>query len=409
MVANMIATRERKVSSFGWWSLVVFLWLLFVGNFFFYTKVERWLPEVYGVERLAATFIASLGGIIWFSFAFRIVSPAFAGLVFRFGSRVITSETVRYFRIVDGEEQDIPADELDFADVKSVVISVEYLTKKEGWTFIFPAVERILEISLRQHREEINEKKPSETDEEYLKRAESFSTAEGVDIIPEMFYSYKITNPGKVFELGGGIDENGDSLFLAEMFHNLIMGGTRDVLARMELTNILSRTIEENGTKILIGEKIRGEIVKTPNFDRLGAELLILRIEAIKFTKEAQDVLDALENVKKQKLEKEAEIIEAEKRLEIQKKDSETLVNKSGAELTEARNKAAALNAAIAAFVGKGLEDKTTSEEGQAYAQYQIGLAIAKSLETGTKVIIPATDMAKTISGLVNVYAASKP
>ena len=93
----------------------------------------------------------------------------------------------------------------------------------------------------------------------------------------------------------------------------------------------------------------------------------------------------------------------------MQQKDSETLVNKSSAELTKAKNEAAALNAAIAAFVGKKLEEPTTVECGKAYANYQIGLAVAKSLETGTKVIIPASDISKILAGLVNVFDASKP
>lgn len=353
--------------------------------------------------------------LVWAFLSFRVVPPAFAGLVFRLGSRVITSETVDYFRIVDGQNQDItdgefnsPNFDLEDPDVKSEVVSTEYLTLKEGWTFVVPLVEKIKNVSLRQHKEEINEKKLEENDENYTNRAESFATAEGVNIIPEIFYSYKITNPGMVYELGGGIDENGDSKFLLEMIHDLIMGGARDVLARMELRDILSRTIEENGSKILIGEKIRGEIVKTPNFPRLGAEILILRIEAIKFKQDAQDVLDALEEIKKQKLEKESETVEAEKRLAIQKLDTETLINKSVGELTKARNEALAKNAAIAAFVGKKVDEATTIKDGKAYAQFQIGLEVAKSFATGTKVIIPAGDVSKVMAGLVNVFEASK-
>ena len=400
----MVVTKKRDMSLFELWPLV-FLAILIVSVIVFY--VEGWLTGL----------IVLLGGLFWAVFSFRIVQPAFAGLLFRLGGRVIISETIRYFRIVDGQEQDILAEEFNDSafdpeapDVKSVVISVEYLTKKEGWTIVFPIVEKIVEVSLRQHQEKINEKETGEDDNTYLDRAESIATAEGINIFPKIFYSYKIINPGKVFELGGGIDSNGDSPFLAEMLHDLIIGGTRGVLAKMELTKILSReTIDKRGQTVPIDEEIRTEIINTPNFGRLGVELLIIRIVDIKFKKDAQDVFDALENVKKQKLEKEAKIIEAEKRLEIQKKDSEILVNKSEAELTEARNKAAALNAAIAAFVGKKLEDPTIIDDGKAYANYQIGLAVAKSLETGTKVIIPASDISKTLAGLVNVFDASKP
>jgi len=397
---------KRGESLFDLLTWLIFTALIIAGGVSCLTFEDWWIA-----------LILLLGGLIWAILAFRVVSPAFAGLVFWLGGRVIISETIRYFRIVDDQEQDISSDEFndpafdpEAPDVKSVVISVEYLTKKEGWTIVFPIIESIMEISLRQHREEINKKETGENDEAYLDRAESIATAEGINIFPKIFYSYKIINPGKVFELGGGIDSNGDSPFLAEMLHDLIIGGTRGVLAKMELTKILSReTIDKRGQTVPIDEEIRTEIINTPNFGRLGVELLIIRIEDIKFKKDAQDVLDALENVKKQKLEKEAKIIEAEKRLEIQKKDSEILVNKSEAELTEARNKAAALNAAIAAFVGKKLEDPTIIDDGKAYANYQIGLAVAKSLETGTKVIIPASDISKTLAGLVNVFDASKP
>jgi len=316
--------------------------------------------------------------LVWAILAFRIIKPAFAGLVFRFGSRVI----------IDGE----------------------YLTLKEGWVFIFPILERIVEISLRQHQKEINSKKADESEDTYMNRAESFSTAEGVGIFPEIFFSYKITSPGKVFELGGGIDNNGDSPFLVEMLHDLVIGGTRGVLAKMELTKILSReTKDENGNAIPIGEKIRADIIGTPNFDRLGAELLIIRIEDIKFTKGAQDVLDALEEIKKQELARQSKVIEADARLQVQRKDAEAIVVKAEADLAKARAEAAGLNAAVAAFVGKKPETPTTPEDGEKYARYQVGMRVAESFATTTKVIIPAGDVSKVMSGLINVFEASKP
>ncbi|MDO8443872.1 MAG: SPFH domain-containing protein [Candidatus Azambacteria bacterium] len=361
----MTENKGKDDDLFGLLVPAIFVMFMVIGGSLFFFE-DGWLPAS----------AALIGGLFWAILAFRTVKPAFAGLMFRFGSRVMVGDN--------------------------------YLVKKEGWTFIFPILERIVEISLRQHKEEINAKKIDETEDVYLNRAESFSTAEGINIFPEIFFSYKIVNPGKVFELGGGIDANGDSPFLSEMFHDLVMGGTRGVLAKMELTAILSRTTEENGIAIPIGEKIRNEIICIPNFERLGAELLILRIEDIKFKKDAQDVLDALENVKKQRLAKESETIEAEKRLAIQEFNSKTLINKSEAELTESRNKALAKNAEIAAFVGKKQDQPTTAEDGKAYAQFQIGLEVAKSFATGTKVIIPAGDVSKVMAGLVNVFEASK-
>ena len=371
----MNETKKKNVSLFGlWslWSLLIFLIILSVSAFVFYEG--QWLSGL----------IVLSGGLLWAIFSFRIVRPAFAGLVFRFGSRVIISEPKE-------------------------VISIEYLTKKEGWAFVFPIIVNILEISLRQHREKINKKEAGEDDDAYLDRAESIATAEGVNIFPKIFYSYKIIDPGKVFELGGGIDRNGDSPFLVEMLHDLVIGGTRGVLAKMELTEILSReTKDESGKTIPIDEKIRTEIINTPNFGRLGAELLIIRIEDIKFKKDAQDVLDALEEIKKKKLSMESQIVEAETRLQVQVKDSETIIVLADANLKKVRAEAAGLNAAIAAFAGKKAEEITTVEEGRDYAKYQIGLAVAKSLETGTKVIIPATDASKVIAGLVNVFDSSR-
>jgi len=403
----MIVTEKNEESLFDLWVWLIFVMFMIAGSVLFLLDIG-WLP----------TLIALGGALFWMFLAFKIVPPAFAGLVIRLGSRVIVSETVQYLRMVDDQKQDIseiefnsPDFDLNAPDIIREVLSVEYLIKKEGWTFVFPILERIVRISLKQHQEEINSQRANESEDAYKNRAESFSTAEGVNIFPEIFFSYKIVNPGKVFELGSGIDEYGDSPFLVEMLHNLIIGGTRGALAKMELTKILSReTQDENGNAIPIGEKIRSEIFKTPNFDRLGAELLILRIEDIKFKKDAQDVLDALENIKKQELKRQSDIIEADTKLEVQKKASETLVNKSQAELTEARNKALAKNADIAAFVGKNLEkEPTTAEDGRAYAQYQIGLEVAKSFATGTKVIIPAGDVSKVMAGLVNVFEAAKP
>ena len=360
---------------------------------------------------------ATIGGLFWLILSFRIVPPAFAGLVLRFGSRVIFSENIRYFRVVDGRQEDINIFEFndpnfnpDASDIKTEIVSVEYLMKKEGWTFICPIVEKIVKISLRQQQQKINGKMAGESEDAYWNRAESFSTAEGVNIFPEIFFSYKVISPGKILELNLGVNENGESPFLMEMLHNLVVGGTREVLATMKIREALSRKIEdENGNSVPVGEKIKGEIIKAPTFGGLGAELLILRIVDIKFKKDAQDVLDALEAVKKKELEREAEVIEADTKLEVQKRASETLVNKSQAELTEARNKALAKNADIAAFVGKAVDGKTTVEDGKAYAQYQIGLEVAKSFATGTKVIIPAGDVSKVMAGLVNVFEASKP
>ena len=358
---------EKKEDLFGLWVWLIFTMFMITGIATFFL-VEDWLP----------TLIALGGGLLWAIASFRIVPPAFAGLMLRLGSRVS----------IGGEEKG------------------EYLTKKEGWTFIFPILEKIVPISLQQHEEEINKQKEGESEEVYKNRAESFTIAEGVNIFPALFCIFRVKNPGRVFELEGGIDEHGNSPALIKMIHDLVISGARGVSAKMKLENILSREVEENGTILPIGEKIKNEIISS--LDGLGAEILILRLIDIKFTEDAQDVLNALENIKKQRLGKESETIEAEKRLAIQKLDSQTLVNKAEAELTRARNEALAKNAEIAAFVGKKMGEPTTAEDGEKYAKYQIGLRVAKSLETGTKVIIPAGDVSKVMAGLINVFDASK-
>ncbi len=365
---EMNEKKEKDDDLFGLSAPVIFVaFMIFSGVLFFFE--EGWLPPL----------IPLAGGLIWAIASFRIVPPAFAGLVLRFGSRVSV-----------GEEE-----------------KGEYLIKKEGWTLVFPILEKIVPISLQQHEEEINKQKEGESEDAYKNRAESFTIAEGVNIFPALFCIFRVKNPGKVFELEGGIDEHGNSPALIKMVHDLVISGARGVSAKMKLENILSREVEENGTILPIGEKIKNEIINS--LDRLGAEILILRLIDVKFTEDAQDVLDALENIKKQRLGKESETIEAEKRLAIQELDSQTLVNKSEAELARARNEALAKNAEIAAFVGKKMGEPTTAEDGEKYAKYQIGLRVAKSLETGTKVIIPADQMSTTLAGLVNVFGAAKP
>ncbi|MDP2638996.1 MAG: SPFH domain-containing protein [Candidatus Azambacteria bacterium] len=400
----MKVTEEREDSSLGFLGPLGFLLIMIISAGLLYEGL--WIPAI----------VASALGLLWIALSFRIVRPAFAGLMLQLGSRVVKSETGRYFRIVNGAEVDIteaefndPAFDKNAPDVKTD-ITINYLTKREGWTFICPIAERIVEVSLRQHQDRINEKLFDESDEKYLERAESFTTFEGVHVIPEIFFSYKIINPGKVFELEGGVDEYGNSPFLERMLHDFVLGGARGVMGKMHIEQILTREIkDENGNSVPMAEKIRDDILQTAKFESMGAELLILRIEDIKFKKDAQDVRDALEDVKKQELERQSKIIEADAALEVQKRASDALIVKSNAELVDARNKALGKNAEIAAFVGKKVDQPTTLADGKAYAQYQMGLAVAKSLETGTKVIVPAGDMSKTIAGLVNVFEASKP
>ncbi len=363
----MIVTKERILRLLNYSSPVISLKILLAGVIVLYAG-KSWLPGA----------LVIFSGLFWLFLSFRIVKPAFAGLMFRFGSRVIIGE--------------------------------DYWIKKEGWTFIIPILEKIVQISLRQHQEEINSKKADESEEAYVERAESFSTAEGVGVFPEIFFSYKITSPGKVFELGGGIDENGDSPFLVEMLHDLIIGGARGVLAKMEITKILSREAQDvNGNAMPVGEKIRAEILSTPNFDRLGVELLIIRIEDIKFRKDAQDVLEALEAIKKAELSRQSQVIEADARLQVTKKDAEAIAVTAEANLKKARAEAAGLGATIAAFSGKKVDGHVTPADGQAYAKYQMGLAMAKSLEAGTKVIIPSGNVNKFLAELSNVFDAVKP
>jgi len=143
--------KEKDDDLFGLSVPVIFVaFMIFSAVIFFFE--DGWLPPL----------IPLAGGLIWAIASFRIVPPAFAGLVFRFGSRVSV-----------GEKEE------------------EYLIKKEGWALIFPILEKIIPISLRQHKEEINAQKEGETEEAYKNRAESFSTAEGVNIFPEIFFSYK--------------------------------------------------------------------------------------------------------------------------------------------------------------------------------------------------------------------------
>ncbi|KKT12843.1 MAG: hypothetical protein UV93_C0001G0144 [Candidatus Azambacteria bacterium GW2011_GWC2_43_27] len=139
--------QEEEGDLFGLAIPLVFVMFLIVGAVIFMLSDEWWPPA-----------IALALGFFWLILSFRIVQPAFAGLVLRFGSRVVLSNG-------------------------------EYLMKKEGWTLICPIVEKIVKISLRQQQQKINGKMAGESEDAYWNRAESFSTAEGVNIFPEIFFS----------------------------------------------------------------------------------------------------------------------------------------------------------------------------------------------------------------------------
>src|SRR3989344_2339685 len=156
----MIITEKNEESLFDLWVWLIFVMFIIAGAVLFLLDIG-WLP----------TLIALGGALFWMFLAFNIVPPAFAGLIIRLGSRVITGETVQYLRMVDGQKQDIskaefdvPDFDLNTPDVVREVISTDYLTKKEGWTFIFPILEKIVRISLKQRQEEINNQRADESE-----------------------------------------------------------------------------------------------------------------------------------------------------------------------------------------------------------------------------------------------------
>lgn len=411
----MEAWFKVKLLFLRFFPLLAFLVILFAGVYVFFEKGYQPGLIVLG------------GALVWFILAFRVVPPAFGGLVLLMGGRVIIGKTIRYFKIVDDKDQKISKSEFDKLNGPDIdpeaqvetrkEVSLKYLTVDEGWKLVIPLLQTIVKISLRQFEGAINIKGIKQTDEEFKKRLEIINTFQNIEVVPGMIFSFVVEDLSEVFELGEGIDrETGTSPSLYTLILDSIMGVARDVMGRMELPNILGRRKkdEKNDKEKEIdyswlANLIRDEVIKSPKFTRLGVQLLIFRIENITYTDQSKDVFDALEGIEKAELTKKEKITEASMRLEVQKIDADAVAAKAEGDLKKAQKEALGLKAKITAFVGKKLDDEITKEDVDRYASFEKALAVAKAMETATKVIIPANDMSGVIAAITNIFNAVKP
>lgn len=358
-------------------------------------------------------FIAIYFGLI--ALAFKPVPPVAVALILRFGRRVVVREVDYYYRLVNGKRVGVTAEQWNdptfdchapgiFCDT-----TTEYLEKGEGWRLPFPLLERLVLISQRKYTVEVNERLPDESEDQFQARAESFVISTGVHIIPEIVYSWWVINAGMAFRVGrAGFDDTGYSQELAEMVKNLILAATRQVLGKLPLEAILTREVEdENGNRIPLAEKIRHDLVNTPEWLDLGVDLDILRIEDIKFQQDAKDVLDALEAIQKQEFEYQRQLKLAEQNYRVTVRNAEAQAEQTR-QLADANRhrreqEAAAerrfLQEQIAAFVGKTPED-ITREDAESYAAYQVAFRTAQSLDENSTIILTDSELGKLVGNI---------
>lgn len=347
--------------------------------------------------------------------AFKPVPPVAVALVLRFGRRVVVREVDYYYRLVNRERVGITEKEWNdlafdrhapdiFCDT-----STEYLEKGEGWRLPFPFLERLVLISQRKYTVEVNERLSDETEEQFQQQAESFVISTGVHIIPEIVYSWWVINAGMAFRIGRtGFDDTGYSQELAKMVRNLILAATRQILGKLPLEAILTREVEdENGNRVPLAEKIRHDLVNTPEWRDLGIDLDILRIEDIKFQQDAKDVLDALEAIQKQEFEYQRQLKLAEQNYRITVRNAEAQAEQTrklaDANRHRREQEAAAerefLRQQIAAFAGKSPEE-ITREDAESYAAYQTAFRTAQSLDENSTIILTDSELGKLVGNI---------
>lgn len=365
-----------------------------------------------------------IGGGLFIRAAIRKADPVHEVIVLRLGRRVLMAiETSYYRKRPDGSRGDrlikleisAPGFDPNAPDIEIEKKPI-YLTKKEGLRIAMPLVERFVQISLEQQRSEINEQRKDESEEEFKKRKESFTTFEGVHVIPEVVFFWEVMDANKVFALGGEIDQQGNSKKAGQAVHDMVLSGSREVMGQMELTQILNRVIDHNGKMIPLGLKVAFEVQSSLNWDKFGLRLVTVRVEDIRPEPDAQDVIDELEKVKKAELEKEQRRIKAEADLIVRtteaqaglvekQKEAEAIKAIAEANLIRAQREASGNRANLLAFIGKKADETTTPEDSQNYASYQVGLKRAESLANNTKVVVvPADPASQAISGLTSIF-----
>lgn len=376
--------------------------------------------------------------------AIKKVEPVHEAIVLRLGRRICLGEEKIYFYKAKKEKAKVGEEEIEYLeprrkltkheiaardfnpDAENVEFEVwkKYLVKKDGWRIVLPFFERLVQISLRRQKIEINEPEVIEAGQKPKKLVESFITGEGVHIVPEVIFFYRVVDPNKVFELGGTIvrNEEGDyvSQSLEKAVHDMVLSGSREVLSAGTLETILKRTVTHRGNIVPFGEKIKDDVQGSTNWERLGSELEIVRIEDIRPEDDAVPILQALANTKTAKLEKQkretnaqadlaVRTTEAEATLAEKRREAEGIKAIAEATLVQAQKQAAGLRANILAFLNKKEDESTTPEDSQSYGAYQVGLKRAESLASNTKiVVIPGDPTSQAASGLASIFDAVK-
>mgnify|MGYP001568728084 FL=1 len=358
----------------------------------------------------------------------RKVPVAHAAVILRFGRRVIDRK-------------------------KSKNERTTFLFKREGWFLIFPIplVEDFVLVSMEpksgvinkdtviRQLEEINSQERASlinAEEAMRRRAEvgrlihSIMTAEGVGIVAQIPYSYRVKDPGKVVGLEGGVTKRSknldrsewyESVFLKNFVPEMILSAARVILGAMTLVDALSRkVIDENGNETPIGEKIKSDIERTVNWDDyFGAEILLVRVENIfpapgseSAFSELQDIIKAEYDYKEKKrraeMDKTIKILAAEATLVERQREADGIRALAEANRFRVEQEAAAQaefeRRQMLVFLGKKEGDAVTPDEAEEYRRYRMGFQLAKSVdENATFLSFP--ELAKTLSGIGSIFS----
>jgi len=359
----------------------------------------------------------------------RKVPVAHAAVILRFGRRVIDAKKSKNGNIV-------------------------FLFKKEGYFLIFPIplVEDAIFVSMEPKSGVINKdtviRQLGEIDnqeraklispEEAIRRRlevgktiHSIMTAEGVGIVPQIPYSYRVKDPGKVVGLEGGVtqmsknlkpDEWYESVFLKNFVPEMILSAAREILGAMTLQDALSRKArDEKGNEIPIGERIKKDIERTVNWDNFGAEILLIRVENVFPAPGSESAFSELQDIIKAEYDYAEKLRRAEMDKEIRRRAAEASFIERQREadgiraLAEANRYRIEQEAAAQAeferrqmmiFLGKKEGDPITPEEAEEYRRFKMGHQLAKSVDNNAT-FLSVPELTQTLAKIAGVFSKS--
>lgn len=363
-----------------------------------YIAVYLTFPNIWNFVLVSIIFLAIT------VISLRKVPVAHAGVILRFGRRIVDTKKSK-----DG--------------------NIVFLFKREGYFLIFPipVVENVIFVSMEpksgvinkdtliKQLKEIDDQEKAKTitaEEAAKKRSEigktvhSIMTAEGVGIIPQIPYAYRVGDPGKVVGLEGGVTRKSEdlsqsewyeSVFLKNFVPEMILSAARGILGTMTLREALSKKItNEKGEEIPIGDGIKDNVEGMGNWDDFGAKILLIRVENIfaapgseSAFKELQDVIEAEydyeEKLKRADMDKEmrrraAEAGYIEKEQEAKGIRVLVEVNRFRVE-QEAIAQAEFERRQMLVYLGKKEDDEITPGEAEEYRRFKMGYQLAKSVD----------------------------